>query len=72
MEDWVSKTYLEDAELTNKGCLLPLAVEPLAFSLPLAMEGQEVMGVESPMREEPYLEWFQIRFNKTLLKVVPK
>ena len=33
-------------------------VEPLAFSLPLAMEGQEVVGVESPVRKESYSEWF--------------
>ena len=46
-----------------KGVLSPLAVEPLAFSLPLAMEGQEVVGVESPMRKKSYSEWFQSRFN---------
>ena len=38
-------------------------VEPLAFSLSLAMEGQEVVGVESPVRKESYSEWFQSRFN---------
>ena len=63
MEDWVSNIYSEDAKLSNEGCLLPLAVEPLVFSLPLAMEGQEVMGMESPVSKEPYSEWFQSRFN---------
>ena len=38
-------------------------MEPLAFSLPLAMEGQEVVGVESPVRNESYSEWFQSRYN---------
>ncbi|KAK9992046.1 hypothetical protein SO802_027031 [Lithocarpus litseifolius] len=39
VEDWVSDTYSEAAELPNNGGLLPLAVEPLAFSLPLVKEG---------------------------------
>ena len=39
MEDWVSNTYSEAAELPNEGGLSPLAAKPLAFSLPLAMEG---------------------------------
>ena len=58
VEDWVSDTYSEAVELPNEGGLSPLAVEPLAFSLPLAMEGQEVVGVESPVRKESYSEWF--------------
>ena len=62
VEDWVLDTYLEDVEL-------PLAVEPLAFSLPLAMKEQEIVGVENSvgvdnsMRQEPYSGWFQSRFN---------
>ena len=64
VEDWVSNTYSEVVELPNEGGLSPLAVEPLAFSLPLAMEGQEVVGVESPVRKESYSEWFQSRFNR--------
>ena len=62
VEDWVSDTYSEDADL-------PLAGKPLAFSVPLAMEEQEVVGVESfvgvdsSVRQEPYSEWFQSRFN---------
>ena len=36
VEDWVSDTYLEDANL-------PLAVEPLASSLPSAMAEQSVV-----------------------------
>ena len=52
MEDWVSDTYSEPSGLPNEGGLSPLVVEPLAFSLPLAMEGQEVVGVESPVRKE--------------------
>ena len=63
-EDWVSNTYSEVVELPNEGGLSPLAVEPLAFSLPLAMEGQEVVGVESPARKESYSEWIQSRFNR--------
>ena len=59
VEDWVSDTYSESAELPNKGGLPPLVMEPLAFSLPLAMEGQEVVGVESLVRKESYSEWFQ-------------
>ena len=63
VENWVSDTYSEYDKLPNEGGLLPLVVEPLAFSLPLAMEGQEVMSVENPVREEAYSEWFQSRFN---------
>ncbi|KAK7831726.1 hypothetical protein CFP56_027080 [Quercus suber] len=63
VEDWVSDTNSEAAELPNEGGLSPLAVEPLAFSLPFAMEGQEVVGVENPVRKESYSEWFQSRFN---------
>ena len=63
VEDWVSDTCLESTELLNEGGLLPLVVESLAFSLPLAMEGHEVVGVENSVREEAYLEWFQSRFN---------
>ena len=36
VEDWVSDTYLEDANL-------PLAVEPLASSLPSAMAEQSIV-----------------------------
>ena len=42
VEDWVLDTYSESVELPNEGGLPSLVVEPLAFSLPLAMEGQEV------------------------------
>ena len=35
VEDWVSNTISEDADLS-------LAVEPLAFSLPLAMEDRKL------------------------------
>ena len=62
VEDWVLDTYSEDADL-------PLAGKPLAFSVPLAMEEQEVVGVESfvgvdsSVRQEPYSEWFQSTFN---------
>ena len=63
VENRVSDTYSEYDKLPNEGGLLPLVVEPLAFSLPLAMEGQEVMSVENPVREEAYSEWFQSRFN---------
>ena len=55
MEDWVSNTS-ESSELPNVEGLLPLSVEPLAFSLPLAMEGQEVLGVENPVKGEAYSE----------------
>ena len=39
VEDWVSDTFLEEAELPNEECFSHLVVEPLAFSLPLASEG---------------------------------
>ena len=56
-------TCSESVELPNERGLSPLVMEPLAYSLPLAMEGQEVVSVESQVREEAYLEWFQSRFN---------
>ena len=40
VEDWVSDTYLEEA-------VQPLDVEPIAFSLPLAMVEQSPVDVES-------------------------
>ena len=39
VEDWVSNTCSESSELPTVGGLSPLSVEPLALSLPLAMEG---------------------------------
>ena len=63
MEDWVSDTS-ESSELPNVKGLSPLSVEPLAFSLPLAMERQEVLGVENPVRGEAYSEWVQSRFKR--------
>ena len=63
VEDWVSDTCLESTELLNEGGLLPLVVESLAFSLPLAMEGQEVLGVENPVRGEAYSKWVQSKFK---------
>ena len=39
VEDWVSDTYSKSFELPTVGGLSPLSVEPLALSLPLAMEG---------------------------------
>ena len=39
VEDWVSNTLSEEAELTKEECFSHLAVEPLAFSLPLASKG---------------------------------
>ena len=63
VEDWVSDTFLEEAELPNEKCFSNLAVEPLAFSLPLASEGHEAVGVESTMTHELHSEWFQSRFN---------
>ena len=62
VEDWVSNTLSKEAELPNEECFSPLAVEPMAFSLPLASEVQEVVGVENIMRHE-HSEWFQSRFN---------
>ena len=63
MEDWVLETCSESSKLPNVGGLSPLSVETLAFSLPLAMERQEVLGVENPVRGEAYSEWFQSRFK---------
>ena len=40
VEDWVSDTYSEEA-------VQPLDVEPIAFSLPLAMAEQSPVDVES-------------------------
>ena len=62
VEDWVLDTS-ESTELPNVEGLSPLSVEPLAFSLPLAMEGQEVLGVENPVKGEAYSEWVQSRFK---------
>ena len=62
VEDWVSDTYLEEA-------VQPLDVEPIAFSLPLAMVEQSHVDVESFVgvdvseSQEPYFDWFQKRFN---------
>ena len=62
VEDWVSDTHSEEADQ-------PLDVEPLAFSLPLAMAEQPVVdverfvGVDTSESQEPYSEWFQKRFN---------
>ena len=62
VEDWVSDTYLEEADQ-------PLDVEPLAFSLPLAMaklsvvDVERFVGVDTSESQEPYSEWFQKRFN---------
>ena len=62
VEDWVSDTYLEEA-------VQPLDVEPIAFSLPLAMVEQSPVDVESFVcmdtseSQEPYSDWFQKRFN---------
>ena len=62
VEDWVSDSLSEEVELPNEECFSHLVVEPLAFSLPLALEGQDAVGVESTMRQKLYLEWFQSRF----------
>lgn len=65
MEDQVLDTYSEDANQSNEDCLLPLFVEPLAFSMPLgATERQEEVSVERSTRLEVYSEWFHNRFNE--------
>ena len=62
VEDWVSDTYSEEA-------IQPLDVEPIAFSLPLAMVEQSLVdvesfvGVDTSESQEPYSDWFQKRFN---------
>ena len=63
VEDWVSDTLSEEAKLPNEECFSPLVVEPLAFSLPLSLEGQVAVGVKSTTRNELHSEWFQSRFN---------
>ena len=63
VEDWVSDTLSKEAELLNEKCFSPLAVEPLAFSLPLSLEGQVAVGVKSTTRNELHSKWFQSRFN---------
>ena len=35
VDDWVSDTCSKDVAQSNERCLLPLSVEPLAFSMPL-------------------------------------
>ena len=64
VEDWISDTCSESTELPNVRGLSPLIMEPLAFSLPLAMEGKEVLSVENPVRGEAYSKWFQSRFKE--------
>ena len=62
VEDWVSDTYSEEA-------VQPLDVEPIAFSLPLAMtkespvDVESFVGVDTSESQEPYSDWFQKRFN---------
>ena len=62
VEDWVSDTYSEEA-------IKPLDVEPIAFSLPLAMteespvDVESFVGVDTSESQEPYSDWFQKRFN---------
>jgi len=62
VEDWISDSYSEVA-------YQPLAVEPLASSLPSALANLSVMdeerfvGVDNSERQVPYSEWFQRRFN---------
>ena len=63
VEDWVLDTLSEEAKLPNEECFSHLAVEPLAFSLPLALKGQEAVGVECTMTHELHLERFQSRFS---------
>lgn len=53
----------------NESRLLPLSIEPLAFSMPLGAmvyycEGQVEVGVEKSMEKELYSDWFQSRFNE--------
>ena len=62
VEDGVSDTYSEEADQ-------PLVVDPITFSLPLAMAEQSlvdeesVMGMDTSESQEPYSDWFQKRFN---------
>ena len=62
VEDWVLDTYSEEADQ-------PLDVEPIAFSLPLAMVEQSLVdvesfvGVDTSESQEPDFDWFQKRFN---------
>ena len=62
VEDWVLDTYSEEVDQ-------PLDVEPIAFSLPLAMVEQSLVdvesfvGVDTSESQEPYFDWFQKRFN---------
>ena len=62
VEDWVSNSYSEEA-------VQPLDVEPIAFSLPVAMAEQSPMDVEgiasvvSSKSQEPYSDWLQKRLN---------
>ena len=62
VEDWISDSYSGVA-------YQPLAVEPLASSLPLALANLSIMdeerfvGVDNSERQVPYSEWFQRRSN---------
>ena len=64
VEDWISDTCSESTELPNVGGLSPLIMEPLAFSLPLAMERQEMLSVENPVRGEAYFKCYQSIFKE--------
>lgn len=59
----VSSAHFEEDEVLGEDANLSLVVEPLALSLPLAMEDQEDVGVDSSVRQEPYSKWFQSKFN---------
>ena len=62
VEDWVSDSYSEEA-------VQPLDIEPIAFSLPVAMAEQSPVDVEgiasvvSSESQEPYSGWLQKRLN---------
>ena len=62
VEDWVSDSYSKDA-------VQPLDVEPIAFSLLVAMAEQSPVDVEgivsvgSSESQEPYSDWLLKRLN---------
>ena len=62
VEDWVLDSYSEEP-------VQPPDVEPIAFSLPVAMAEQSPVDVEgiasvvSSESQEPDFDWFQKRFN---------
>ena len=63
VEDWVSDICSEDAFQCTVP-LLPLTVEPLAYSLPMDNgDGSATLVVKNLLGKDNYSEWFQEKFS---------